>query len=658
MKLIECYIENFGKLNRFSYRFEDGLNAFCRDNGWGKSTFAGFIKAMLYGLTANRSTDVQQNERLRYLPWQGGKCGGTLTFSVGEETYRVERYFGNKESQDTFALYDCKTGLPSTAYSVKLGEELFDIDAGGYERTTFISEKLTSSERADYTGIQSKLVDMNDLSDFGIAEEKLEKRRKYYFVQGGRGAIAETSAKLAARRTELAEAEDALKKTNELNRRARVLDEERVSLEEQLRAVHSRLDASVSLREEQALSAHKGVLEDNLNKAKEETAACRAYLSANIPTPEALEEQGRNWRTLSDTTRPEPPPPPMAGWIPLVLYIVGGILLAAGFMLGIWAHPALFSLCVASLIAIEAGVICSYKRRRAREAEQIATASRTEYERLSTSLRNFLSSYPIVMADDTLHDDGERLWAIRGKVDELRRAITEETEAEDAYRTFRNNHPQLFSDTPQEQNNDLTEAKVAEEELMAKIDHVREERTACEREIARYASLAGRYSACAQEISNLEAQKRDQEKSLEIIQLTKQYLTSARTALTSRYLTDIQMNFREYMRILTEVDRESAFSDEYESDAYTVTPDFCVNITKFGKTRTTGVLSRGGRDLVALCLRFAITDALFTKHKPSLILDDPFINLDDGKTTAAMALLKRIAEERQIFYVSCHSSRA
>ena len=50
--------------------------------------------------------------------------------------------------------------------------------------------------------------------------------------------------------------------------------------------------------------------------------------------------------------------------------------------------------------------------------------------------------------------------------------------------------------------------------------------------------------------------------------------------------------------------------------------------------------------------------ALFGGKKPFLILDDPFINLDDEKVKSAMELLRRIARERQILYVCCHTSRA
>ena len=46
MKLLSCHVENFGKLSDFSYVFEEGLNVFLAENGWGKSTLAAFLKVV------------------------------------------------------------------------------------------------------------------------------------------------------------------------------------------------------------------------------------------------------------------------------------------------------------------------------------------------------------------------------------------------------------------------------------------------------------------------------------------------------------------------------------------------------------------------------------------------------------------------------------
>ena len=128
MRILRLHVEAFGKLRDFDLELERGLNVLYRENGWGKSTLAAFVKAMLYGLPASTKRSLDENERKKYLPWQGGAYGGSLELECGKGRFRIERYFGAKESGDSFALYDMSTNLPSNAYSAEIGQELFGID--------------------------------------------------------------------------------------------------------------------------------------------------------------------------------------------------------------------------------------------------------------------------------------------------------------------------------------------------------------------------------------------------------------------------------------------------------------------------------------------------------------------------------------------------
>ena len=112
MKLLNCKIVNFGCLSDCSFDFDEGLNILYAQNGKGKSTFAAFLKAMLYGLPSNRKAGLD-NERRRYTPWQGGTFGGALCFEAEGVEYRLERFFGAREKDDRFALYHLATGTPS-----------------------------------------------------------------------------------------------------------------------------------------------------------------------------------------------------------------------------------------------------------------------------------------------------------------------------------------------------------------------------------------------------------------------------------------------------------------------------------------------------------------------------------------------------------------
>ena len=70
MKLIECYIENFGRLSDLRLSFSDGLNILCKENGFGKTTLTVFIKAMLFGLDDTKKARIEENDRKHYMPWR------------------------------------------------------------------------------------------------------------------------------------------------------------------------------------------------------------------------------------------------------------------------------------------------------------------------------------------------------------------------------------------------------------------------------------------------------------------------------------------------------------------------------------------------------------------------------------------------------------
>ncbi len=200
MRITECNIESFGKLSKCKFDFTSGLNVFKADNGYGKSTLAAFICAMLYGLDDTKKQNLDDNDRKKYMPWAGGIYGGSLSFECSRGLYRIERVFGKKASEDSFILYNAKTGRSSLDFSSLLGEELFGIDKDGFLRTVFLSEK-TLSEKNENKTVSAKLSGITgvtaDMAELDNALSILDGQRKIYSKKGGGGIISDTQEKLS-----------------------------------------------------------------------------------------------------------------------------------------------------------------------------------------------------------------------------------------------------------------------------------------------------------------------------------------------------------------------------------------------------------------------------------------------------------------------------
>ena len=302
MQLLECYIQNFGVLSAKRVSFSEGLNCIKEDNGSGKTTLSVFIKVMLYGMSDTKKTDVSENERKHYLPWQGGVFGGSLTFAARGKKYRVERTFSKKPSEDTFALYDAELGKPCTDFPENIGLELFGIDADGFERTVFLSERRLSPE-SENKSVAAKLSDLVGVDgDIGVMDEAmkvLEAQRKLYYKKGGGGKISDT-------RAELSRTEAEISRLNEIN--ATIPERRRVIAEKSKRLAEIELEsrrvsegrAAAALRESEGeyIRRYEGMRAE-LSRLEKRQEELYEFFGGRIPSLREVEEAAyRNERAI------------------------------------------------------------------------------------------------------------------------------------------------------------------------------------------------------------------------------------------------------------------------------------------------------------------------------------------------------------------------
>lgn len=200
MKLISIHVDNFGGLHDYDYHFEDGLNVVLHDNGWGKTTMAAFLKAMLYGYDTKRSKDITENERKRYLPWQGGKYGGYLDFEAEGIRYRIYRTFGETPRFDTAKIINLDAKVTARIPSDKIGETLFHLDASAFQRSVFINQNGLSIDGAAssiHTRLNTLVSQANDVAAFDDAITRLTQQVKIYEKTGARGLLGDISRQIA-----------------------------------------------------------------------------------------------------------------------------------------------------------------------------------------------------------------------------------------------------------------------------------------------------------------------------------------------------------------------------------------------------------------------------------------------------------------------------
>lgn len=243
MKLLRCNIVNYGCLHDFSYEFKEGINLINRPNGWGKTTFVSFLCAMLYGLDSTNRRSIQDNERKHYFPWQGEPFGGSIEFEVSGKQYRAERFFGRREKEDTFTLYDLKTMLPCQDYTARLGFELFGIDKRGYLKSTCIPQGKPAPEYNDtlaarLTGLTRSSDDMNR---YEKAVGELDKAMRFYVKTGNRGEIALLQQQADAFSGQLRKASEASLELTHLNSELNSLNKQKDCIQNQLNHIQDQI---------------------------------------------------------------------------------------------------------------------------------------------------------------------------------------------------------------------------------------------------------------------------------------------------------------------------------------------------------------------------------------------------------------------------------
>ena len=651
MKLLSCHVENFGKLSDFSYIFEEDLNVLLAENGWGKSTLAAFLKVMFYGFEGENRKSEDGNERLRYKPWNGGTYGGSVNFSKGDREYRIHRSFGMRKKEDTFLLFDDKTGLPSSDFTESVGEELFGIDRASFTRTVFWSQQDHMTEATAM--IQAKIGDLtageSDLPDYDRAIRLVQREIDRLSPDRSSGQIRKKEA-----RASVLEAESA--RIPQLKRQLAESTAAHQDLTAQLDGIRRERQEWMSAeRADQAAAIAEGPMGDiqgaSIQGASSAEDAERAVLTARLTASrkrleslqrirhrtaaEGHREREEYLRVQKERAREERSASLAMSRSARTLRIITASALAASLLffvlVGTKALPLPFI--AAGIILLAGGLFAAFQNVKANSGELPAAPHLEDLRQEESALRASLQrlSSRMKQMEAQIREETQSQRALKARLDRI--PASSSRSGDGSTGTGRPGSAALFAD-------ELAEFDRREEECRGQLTRAEHRTEDLRRQIRECLDSEEQLAVLRKELITLRRQ-------YDTCVRTASFLEEARSSFNSRYMNPFLRSFRRHYGMLT---GESA--QDLQTNA-----DFDISVMREGLPRDPSLMSEGTRDLISLCRRMAMIDAMYPGEKPFLVLDDPFSNLDDERVKGGMRFLRDASIEYQILYLTCHESR-
>lgn len=667
MKLIKCYVSSFGKLKDFTYNFDEGLNTIKEDNGFGKSTLATFIKAVFYGLNDSKRS-VAENERTKFRPWNSvGTFGGYIEFEWGGQTFKIERFFGNKESEDTVKLYDLKTGRVHENPQ-DIGRRIFEIDQDGFLSTTYFSQKdFQVKSNTSLTAKFNSVCEIQDSEIFDKALLKIEEKAKTYKYRGDKGIISDTKQQIYQINDKIEEINKAVltasslkikgdaleKETSEIkNKLDKIIEKEKLASKAEVdsikKAQYDKLCAEIK-----ELNAIKVRDEKILNGHISTTNEVEAYLACvreidNI----TIREQG----ICSDLAQLEKPiekqntkskTPIILGAIS-ILSLISAIVLSN--FLGLLSLPTIVLGVLTIILGLGTLFVLPMEKKgqkiddRYQEILQNKKQELIEYGNIKsqylTKINQFINRFNLPEIEDkrfALESIGKVCEEYSQTVKRIGNLVAEMDKFSDD-KSFLN-----WSE----------ESKISLEMVHGEKASLQEEYDFKMRELAKIQASIRYYDELCSILPELEEQKiqlaeqqAQYKQDYELLNLTAEFLKKADENLKVKYRAPLQESLNKYLKVIVG-----------EKVSAKIDIDLTVTIEENGTEKVTDFYSKGYQNLFEICKRFALIDVLFKSEKPFIVLDDPFYNLDDDKLALSLELIKKLSKEYQMIYFVCHESR-
>ncbi len=193
-----------------------------------------------------------------------------------------------------------------------------------------------------------------------------------------------------------------------------------------------------------------------------------------------------------------------------------------------------------------------------------------------------------------------------------------------------------------------TEAPVEDvEDLRKACTRLQEEYSKLDREITEDERTAEELDSLQEEKKQAEERLKEYRRKYDLLTNTATLLKAAAGRLRDKYVKPVKDEFLKYATVI-----ERALGEKV-----VMTKDFKLRFERGGVERSEKHLSSGQRSICALCFRLALLANMYEGQRPFLVLDDPFVTLDEGHLLRVKEVLRALSKDMQMVYMTCHASR-
>lgn len=612
MKILSLSVNSFGKLNNVNLTFNDGINVISNVNGFGKTTMAAFIRAMLYGFTYSRTKGT--TDAARYMPWgRDDKFGGSMTVEHNGVIYRIERFFGKVARSEQLTVTNAQTNR-QVEIPTSVGEYLLGLTAESYDRSAYFpQEAVELSTNDNFESKLANLVQNNDVDYDKVQKDLRDYRRGFKLERGNGGKIYDLTTKQNQLRKQLNDSVLAERRSVEIDNRLKEITVERKSLLEEQSNCKKQFDV---LNKQLAKKSLSDVDKENLSKL----GALEAKL-ARVPREieqdrQTLDALANEASRVKEDVKPRVQPNFPLLIVSIVLAVVGAVLC---FVIPKpWNFVAGAALIVLGVI----GAVVAFVKK------GVKTLPAGERDAIISQYFQIASKYVYVNDLD-----------YNGVIKEFWKFYSDYVGDKRELETLRNVVKRPDVDTA-EQERQLALIESQLETVASRLTAIASEegRLTQEKKTLNLDTITP-----AEQIERLAEQIIKEERQYLVAGLVSELLAAAKEKLSSSYLPRLCSRCQQLLCGITKRNYEVAIDRAFN-----------VQLRENGQTKPMSEFSRGTREITLLCFRVALSELLYDGAIPFVIIDDAFVNFDEDNFVRATSLIKKIAEHGQVIYFTCH----